>query len=52
MTYSKACEILNLTTPKSAKENAELAKVRLSCMTIECPLRFAVAAQVIVDAAN
>jgi len=52
MTYSKACELLGLTTPKSIEANAALAKVRLSVLAKNAPLRFKVACQVLIDAAK
>ena len=52
MTYSKASEILGLTTPKSLKEQAEMAKSMLSRMTWETPLRYKVAADVLIRAAG
>lgn len=52
MNYSKAIELLGLTTPKSLSENARLASSMLSHMTAECPLRYKVAASVIIEAAE
>ena len=52
MTYSRACELLDLTTPKSLKENAEIAKRLAERMPVGTPLRYRVAVQVIVEAAQ
>jgi len=52
MNYSKACELLNLTTPKSLKEQAELAKSILKHMNFKTPLRYKVAADILVKAAK
>ena len=52
MSYSKACEILGFTTPKSFSANARLAKSRLATMTISAPLRYKVACKVLIDAAK
>jgi len=52
MSYSKACEILGFTTPKSLKENADLASSRLRCLAPNAPLRFGVACQVLINAAK
>lgn len=52
MNYSEACEILNLTTPKSLIANARMAESMLNRMTDNAPLRFKVAAQTIIDAAR
>jgi hypothetical protein len=52
MTYDRACEILGFTTPKSLEANAKLAASRLSHQTAQCPLRFAVACQVLISAAK
>jgi len=52
MEYSKACELLGLTTPKSLTENARLATTMLNNMTNKAPLRYKVAAQVIINAAE
>jgi hypothetical protein len=52
MSYSKACEILDLTTPKSLSENARLASGILSRLTDTAPLRYKVAAQIIIEAAK
>ena len=49
MEYSRACELLGLTTPKSLTENARLASM-LNNMTDKAPLRYKVAAQVIINA--
>ncbi|MDD5650420.1 MAG: hypothetical protein PHF86_08410 [Candidatus Nanoarchaeia archaeon] len=51
MDYSKACELLNLTTPKSLKEQAELAKSILKHMNFKTPLRYKVAADILIKAA-
>lgn len=50
MSYSRACELLGLTTPKSLTENARLAESALRAMTTNTPLRFKVAADVLVKA--
>ena len=52
MTYSRACELLGFTTPKSLADNARLAKSRLAAMPNGAPLRYAVACQVLIDAAK
>ena len=52
MTYSKASELLGLTTPKSLKEQAEMAKSMLSRMTYKTPLRYKVAVDVLIRAAS
>jgi len=52
MKYSKSCELLGLTTPKSLIENARLAASMLKNMTDKSPLRYKVAAQVIINAAD
>ena len=52
MSYSKACEILGYTTPKSAEANAKLAETRLRYMPVGTPLRYAVACDVLIKAAK
>ena len=52
MTYSKAVELLGLTTPKSLADNAKLAESKLAHMTPQAPLRYTVAAMVIIRAAQ
>ncbi len=52
MTYERACELLDLTTPKSLQENARLAKQRYRCFAANTPLRFYVAACLIIRMAN
>ena len=52
MNYSKAIELLGLTTPKSLTENARLASGQLSRMTAKAPLRYKVAAMVVIEAAK
>ena len=52
MNYSEAVELLGLTTPKSLVENARLAAGMLNRMTINAPLRYKVAAMVIIRAAE
>lgn len=52
MTYSEACELLGLTTPKSLEDNARLATGMQSRMTDKAPLRYKVAAQLIINAAK
>ena len=52
MSYSKACEILGFTTPKSLEQNAALAKSRLQTMSVGCPLRYGVACLVLIRAAE
>ena len=51
MSYSRACEILGFTTPKSLKENAKLAESRLRHLTKNAPLKYSVACRVLIDAA-
>jgi len=48
MSYSRACEILGLTTPKSLEANARLAASVLSHLTPTAPLRYSVACTVII----
>lgn len=50
MTYSKACETLGFTTPKSLAENARLAESRLAVMADNAPLRHKVACKVVIEA--
>ena len=52
MTYSEAAEMLGLTTPKSLQRQADLAAFFLRYCTDECPLRYKVAAQILIDAAK
>jgi hypothetical protein len=52
MNYSKAIELLGLTTPKSLAQNARLAQGQLARMTDKAPLRYKVAAQVVIEAAK
>ena len=52
MTYSRACEILSLTTPKSLEANAVLAASVLSHLTLTSPLRYEVACRVLIEAAK
>jgi len=52
MNYSEACELLGFTTPKSLQAGAELAKEFLRSCTSSCPLRYKVAAKVLIDAAS
>lgn len=52
MSYSKACEILGLTTPKSVTENARLAKVIRAALTLNAPLKKSVACEVLINAAR
>jgi hypothetical protein len=52
MTYSRACEILGFTAPKSFEANAMLAQSRLRSHTPQTPLRFSVACQVLIEAAK
>jgi hypothetical protein len=52
MTYDKAIELLNLTTPKSLAENARLAESMLSHFAADIPLRSLVAARVVIRAAE
>lgn len=51
MNYSEAIEMLGLTTPKSLAENARLASGMIGRMTLDAPLRYKVAASVIIRAA-
>jgi hypothetical protein len=50
MTYSAACELLGLTTPKALARNAEFAQSILRCLKQTAPLQYKVACQVIIDA--
>ena len=52
MNYSQAIELLGLTTPKSLEKNAKLAAGQLSHMNFKTPLRYKVAAQIVIDAAK
>jgi hypothetical protein len=52
MNYSKAVELLRLTTPKSLEENARLAEGMLKGMPKNRPLRYKVAARVVINAAK
>ena len=52
MSYSRACELLGLTTPKSLEANARLAASVLSHLTPTSPLRYSVACQIIINAAK
>lgn len=52
MSYSKACEILGYTTPKSVEANAKLAEMRLRYMPVSAPVRYAVACDVLIKAAK
>jgi len=52
MTYSRASELLGLTTPKRLEKQAEMAKGMLSRMTYKTPLRYKVAADVLIRAAG
>ena len=52
MNYSEAVELLRLTTPKSPAENARLAEGIYSRMTASAPLRYKVAAMIIIRAAQ
>jgi len=52
MTYSRACEILGFTTPKSFAANAALAASRLRTFTANAPLRYRVAVNVLIQAAK
>lgn len=52
MTYSRACEVLGYTTPKSFNENAKMATLRLSTLSASAPLRYSVACQVLINATN
>jgi hypothetical protein len=52
MNYSRAIELLGLTTPKSLTANAKLAQGQLSRMTSKTPLRYKVAASVVIEAAK
>lgn len=48
MNYSRATEILGFTTPKSLVQNAELAQSFLGRVTTKTPLRYKVAATILV----
>ena len=50
MTYSRASEILGLTTPKSVRAQAELARGILRSLTPGAPLRYHVACDVLIKA--
>ena len=52
MNYSEACELLGFTTPKSVDENARLAEGALRAMSAKTPLRFKVAARLLIEAAQ
>ena len=52
MTYSRACELLNLTTPKSLEANAKLAAGILRSLVPGCPLRYSVACSILIEAAK
>jgi hypothetical protein len=52
MNYSKAIETLGLTTPKILAENARLAESKLRHMAANAPLRYKVAAKVVIEAAK
>ena len=52
MNYSEAVELLGLTTPKSLADNARLAESKLAHMVRNAPLRYKVAAMVIIRAAQ
>lgn len=52
MTYSQASELLGFTTPKSVKDQAKLAQSALRSMTTKTPLRYKVAADVLIRAAK
>ena len=52
MTYSRACEILGLTTPKSFAQNAKFAASILRHLKATAPLRLKVACQTIIDEAK
>ena len=50
MEYSKACETLGFTTPKSFKNNAKLAESLYAHLTSKAPLRYKVACKVLINA--
>ena len=52
MNYDQACELLGYTTPKSLTANAQLAESALRAMSTKTPLRFKVAASVLIEAAK
>ena len=52
MTYKQACEVLGYTTPRSVENNAKLAMNRLRSMTPQMPVKYAVACDVLISAAN
>jgi hypothetical protein len=52
MSYDKACKILGYTTPKSLEANARLARTCLTTITASAPLKYAVACQVLINAAR
>ncbi len=52
MSYSKAVEILGLTTPKSLALNAKLAKQIMDHLDSKAPIRYHVACSVVINAAK
>lgn len=52
MNYEKACELLKISVKRDTKRNAAIAESMLSNMTNKAPLRYKVAAQVIIDNAK
>lgn len=51
-TYEKACEILGFTSLKSLAENAKLAQSFLNRAAYGTPLRYLVAAEILIEAGN
>jgi len=51
MSYSDACELIGLTTPKSPKQNAAYAASVLASLFPGSPLRYKVACMVVIRAA-
>jgi hypothetical protein len=49
MSYSEACEVLKLTTPKSLAANYNHAALMLRHLKPSAPLRLKVACQVVMD---
>lgn len=52
MTYERAQQLLNFTSPMSRKQRAELAKSYLETRVLGSPLRYRVAARVIIEGAK
>ena len=52
MNYSRACELLGFTTPKSLIDNAKLAKSYLNNINPKAPIRFKVACSILINEPN